>query len=294
MITLRQFTEDNAHRFWSDGKHLEDCKHQIYAFCSFGDHDNRSISEFKASDVFRFTDKLLDAGKSVSTINRYKSALKKIFREAIDMEECTKAPSIKLSKPTKGRVRFYTSKEMAQIKKWLSEAPREGKRVSNYWMWLYCVISLNTGMRSGEIAKISRDIITPCGDYIHLAITKNGDSRDVYMNEAAKEAVYELLELNNNKFVHSTFYRRWDDMRKDFLRVGIIKDTEDYKMFVFHVFRHTCATNLSSNLNVPIATISEVLGHKSIATTMKYAHAKPDHIQDVMGKLGNYHGEVAA
>ena len=75
MITLRQFTEDNAHRFWSDGKHLEDCKQQIYAFCSFGDHDNRSISEFKAADVFKFTDSLMVAGLKVSTINRYKCAL---------------------------------------------------------------------------------------------------------------------------------------------------------------------------------------------------------------------------
>ena len=95
MTTLRIFTEENAHRFWNEGKHLKDCKQQVYAFCSFADHDNRSISEFKASDVFKFTDSLMVSGLRVSTVNRYKCALKKIFREAVDMEECTKAPIIK-------------------------------------------------------------------------------------------------------------------------------------------------------------------------------------------------------
>jgi integrase len=285
MITLRQFTEDNAHRFWAEGKHLEDCKQQIYAFCSFGDHDNRWISEFKASDVFRFTDKQLVAGLKVSTINRYKCALKKIFREAVDMEECTKAPIIKLSKATKGRVRFYTKEEISEIKDWLM--------ARKPWIWLYCTISLNTGMRSGEITKISESTITPCGNYIHLAVTKNGDGRDVYMNQEAKTAVLELLKLNGNKFVHSTFYRIWDEMRGDFFSRGIIKDQKDYNSFVFHVFRHTCATNLSSNLHVPIPTISEVLGHRSVATTMKYAHAKPDHVRDVMMSLGNYNSNAA-
>ena len=284
MTTLRIFTEENAHRFWNEGKHLRDCKQQVYAFCSFADHDDRLISEFKAIDVYRFADCLLSTGKTASTVNRYKSALKKIFREAIEAEVCTKRPKIKLSKPTRGRVRFFSKSEIDEIKKYLiARKP---------WMWLYCQISLNTGMRSGEIQLIQKDIISSCENYIYLARTKNGDSRYVFMNEEAKAAVKALLDLNGNKFVHSTFFRTWNDMRGEFLRRGLIKNTVDYKIFVFHVFRHTCATNLASNLRVPITTISEVLGHKAIATTMKYAHAKPDHIVAVMKELGSYNNKV--
>ena len=285
MATLRIFTEENAHRFWNEGKHLRDCKQQVYAFCSFGDHDDRLISEYKTIDVYRFSDSLLAAGKSASTVNRYKSALKKIFREAIDAEVCTKRPKIKLSKPRRGRVRFYSKEEIYEIKDWLM--------ARKPWMWLYCAISLNTGMRSGEIQLIQKDIVSSCGNYIYLAKTKNGDSRYVFMNEEAKSAVTALLDQYGNKFVHSTFFRTWNDMRGEFLRRGIIKDQKDYNSFVFHVFRHTCATNLSSNLHVPIPTISEVLGHRSVATTMKYAHAKPDHIVDVMRELGSYNNSVS-
>ena len=91
-----------------------------------------------------------------------------------------------------------------------------------------------------------------------------------------------MVHLQRQLFVHSTLFRTWNDMRSEFLKRRIIKDKADYEIFVFHVFRHTCATNLASNLRVPVTTISEILGHKAIATTMKYAHAKPDHIIDVM------------
>ena len=82
-------------------------------------------------------------------------------------------------------------------------------------------------------------------------------------------------------------------MRSEFLKRRIIKDKADYEIFVFHVFRHTCATNLASNLRVPVTTISEILGHKAIATTMKYAHAKPDHVSKVMMSLGCYNSNAA-
>ena len=41
MTTLRRFTEENTHQFWGEGKHLRDCKQQVYALCSFVDHDDR-------------------------------------------------------------------------------------------------------------------------------------------------------------------------------------------------------------------------------------------------------------
>ena len=102
-------------------------------------------------------------------------------------------------------------------------------------MWLYCQISLNTGMRSGEIQPIQKDTVSSCENYIYLAKTKNGDSAYIFMNEEAKAAVKALLDLNGNKFVHSTFFRTWNDMRGEFLRRGLIKYTADYKIFVFHV-----------------------------------------------------------
>jgi len=43
------------------------------------------------------------------------------------------------------------------------------------------------------------------------------------------------------------------------------------KSLTFHMARHTFATTVTLNNNVPIETVSKMLGHKSIKTTQHYA-----------------------
>ena len=46
----------------------------------------------------------------------------------------------------------------------------------------------------------------------------------------------------------------------------------------WHTLRHTTASRLVM-AGVPIPTVKDILGHKDIQTTMKYAHLSPSHIQ---------------
>ncbi|TDI92016.1 MAG: hypothetical protein E2O72_00855, partial [Candidatus Dadabacteria bacterium] len=48
------------------------------------------------------------------------------------------------------------------------------------------------------------------------------------------------------------------------------------KRFTFHDLRHTFASNLVMK-GVDITTVSELLGHKSIAMTKRYSHPTPEH-----------------
>ena len=43
------------------------------------------------------------------------------------------------------------------------------------------------------------------------------------------------------------------------------------KNITFHLARHTFATTITLNNNIPIETVSKVLGHKKISTTQIYA-----------------------
>ncbi|PZF71272.1 site-specific integrase [Taibaiella soli] len=56
---------------------------------------------------------------------------------------------------------------------------------------------------------------------------------------------------------------------------GYLKEIADIcgikKRLTFHVARHTFATTVTLNNNVPIESVSKMLGHKSIATTEHYA-----------------------
>jgi hypothetical protein len=56
----------------------------------------------------------------------------------------------------------------------------------------------------------------------------------------------------------------------------------------WNVLRHTTASRLVM-AGVPLPTVKEVLGHRNIQTTMRYAHLAPSHIQAAMekGSLSN-------
>ncbi|WP_159523783.1 site-specific integrase [Sunxiuqinia indica] len=57
------------------------------------------------------------------------------------------------------------------------------------------------------------------------------------------------------------------------------------KNLTFHLARHTFATTVTLSNGVPIETVSNVLGHKSISTTQIYAKVLEKKISEDMGKL---------
>jgi integrase len=278
MITLREFFDTHGHRFWSKGKYFDTVSAQIHRFCDFRNYDSRGLSEFKPIDFYEFMDHLSLEGASDSTINRYLSSLQKIFREAKDMEFINRAPKVKWLKISEGRSRVFTQDEIKMILDYL------GRR--HEWMKCYCIIGLHTGVRLGDIQKISTQTISNCRTKLYLETTKNGDSREVLLNDDAQKAVQRLLEINGNKFVHSTFRRTWNAMRKEFVKMGNITDPG---AFVFHAFRHTCASILANDLNINLGIVSKVLGHRNIKTTIKYVHAKSGVVSGVMDQIAQYH-----
>jgi len=56
------------------------------------------------------------------------------------------------------------------------------------------------------------------------------------------------------------------------------------KDFTFHDLRHSFASNLVSN-NVSIITIKELLGHKSVKMTLRYAHPSESQLKKAVEKI---------
>ena len=53
-----------------------------------------------------------------------------------------------------------------------------------------------------------------------------------------------------------------------------------------HTLRHTVGSHLVMN-GVDLATVKELLGHRDIRTTLRYAHLAQDHKRNAIGKIGN-------
>ena len=54
----------------------------------------------------------------------------------------------------------------------------------------------------------------------------------------------------------------------------------------WHALRHTFASHLVMR-GVPIKVVQELMGHKDIKTTMRYAHLSPNMGQDAVALLDN-------
>ena len=74
------------------------------------------------------------------------------------------------------------------------------------------------------------------------------------------------------------------DIKKSF---NIVREYADIEDFRFHDLRHTFATRLVM-AGVDFLTIMELLGHKNIETTMRYAHVIPGKKMEAIKKLITY------
>ena len=66
--------------------------------------------------------------------------------------------------------------------------------------------------------------------------------------------------------------------------MGLSQDED----FVFHTLRHTRATRLVE-LGVNLRVIQQFMGHKSIQTTLRYAHVSDDMLTDAVSRMESLH-----
>ncbi len=143
-------------------------------------------------------------------------------------------------------------------------------------------MSLCTGMRAGEIFSLKWGHCNFEELIIHIADPKGVEARKVFMTDAIRtmleakakgepgELVFKAREADQILQISKAFSRAIDRLE---LNDGI----DDPRQGVyFHTLRHTFASWLAIE-GTPILTIKELLGHKSLAMTERYAHLSPDH-----------------
>jgi len=265
-------------RATNDGKVTHDLELKINKLRPiFGPSAATSISK---QDVVRWlTERAETRGWAASTRNRWQAAFSLIFRVGIDNERIDRNPAAQIRRTTEnnGRVRFLSDKEETNLRRAiLKRCPAQLPTLD---------IALNTGMRASEQhslkwsqADLERKILT-------LPKTKNGTVRHIPLNSVAMAAFAELRAKNG----------RGEDVfpsnRKDGAALvsargwfkPALKDA-GIKGFTWHCLRHTFASRLVM-AGVDIRTVGELLGHKTLAMTIRYAHLAPAHNAAAVDKL---------
>lgn len=151
----------------------------------------------------------------------------------------------------------------------------------------YCIITLflNCALRLSELVSLNVEQI----DTEKLSVIGKGDKeRQIYLNPAAKKALYNWLSVrddykpkDNALFVS----KRGTRMMPRAVQVMIDKAVRDAGLpddITPHKLRHTAATLLYRHGRVDIRALKEILGHESISTTEIYTHVDNQQLQSAV------------
>jgi site-specific recombinase XerD len=224
------------------------------------------------------------SGLSGSTVNRFHALVSSIFKFAVKAGRLAVNPARQVSryKENDSRVRWLRDEEEAQLRKAF---------VADSHEWEFD-LALHTGMRRGEQFSLRWKGDTSV-DFENKVLTVKGKSgrRHVTANESAIAALRKLEQLSGtHEFVcpdnDGSAKRDWRTWFEDAVEKAGVRD------FHWHDLRHTFASRLVMK-GIDLRTVQELLGHKSIVQTMKYAHLAQDHRQaaaEKMNKKGGING----
>jgi integrase len=223
---------------------------------------------FTTKLVEEFQSQRLAKGNKPATANRLLSTLKHMFTKAVDWEmveeeALKRVRKVKQLRENNRRLRFLSQEEMLRL-------------VENSSPHLRPIVltALNTGMRKSEILKLRWDQVDFKHGFILLEITKSGERREIPINLLLRRTLQRIPRGLNNPYVFTNEKGKpFKDVKGSFktaLRRAGIKD------FKFHDLRHTFASHLVME-GIDLTTVKELLGHKTLTMTLRYAHLAPGH-----------------
>ena len=216
-----------------------------------------------------------------ATINRYVAAISVVFSYSykeygLHVNPVSKIPSLPENNE---RTRFLSEAERTSLFK----ACRASK-----WDKLYLIVllAITTGARKGEITKLRWNDIDFDRRTAYVATTKNGQPKVLPLTDSVIREL-QLFDTKDSSLIFASrikcevaycFTKPWKKALED----AEIKD------FRFHDLRHSCASYLAQS-GASLLEIADVLGHKQISVTKRYAHLCIEHksnlINRVMGSI---------
>jgi len=242
---------------------------QFLDFCS--ETRKKELDKISDEDIHAFIEDRMKKGYTLKSISRKLNSIKTFFRFAIENNHISQNPSANISHPKLEThvPRVLTTQEYRSLR----DACRRDQR-------LYSIVELliQTGMKIGELCRLELDDIIYKDDIpVRLRIKKHESSleRPIPLNQAASQAVVDYLKVRpsfegrNTLFLTKTgnpllmrnirFY-----LDRAFKKAGIKDATVNDLRNTF--IAHHLAKGTS------ILFISQVVGHKRVSTTERYAN----------------------
>jgi integrase len=215
-----------------------------------------------------------------ASIRRYMTVLSAVLTVGVDtLEWLPSHPLRKVAKPPAppDRERCLTPDELVRL---LAECQRS----KNPHLYAVVVLALSTGARKNELLQRQWTDIDLERGLLSLPQTKNKERRAIPLVPQALEVLWGHARQRRSAWV----FPRADGQKPVFQeyawqyacqRAGITD-------FHFHDLRHSCASFLAVS-GASLREIAEILGHRSLKQTMKYAHLVEPHTRGVLQTMAD-------
>ena len=242
---------------------------------------NRPAEEITKQEIIRWLTLAKEERNwgSEATRNRWQAAFSLAYTVGLDNEKVEKNPASRIRRKAEdnGRTRFLDQHEERAIRKVLRE--RFPQHVAAF------DVSIHTGARASEQFGLRWERVDFKQKIVKLPNKRQeaGKWRFVPLNAVALSALKEL-KARTLKSPWVFLNKNGEKLRgsRDWFEPTV--EAAGVKEYTWHCNRHTFASRLVM-AGVDLRTVAQLMGHRTIQMTMRYAHLAPDHQQNAVERL---------
>ncbi|MBX3018017.1 MAG: tyrosine-type recombinase/integrase [Bdellovibrionaceae bacterium] len=258
------------------------CRINLTRFYDYA-HGERSVvyvSEVTTSLIWEWRDKLIDDGFKPSTVNYKMNAVRGMFTREVEAKRMKAADN-----PFDGYSDLKAVSEARML--WKPQ-----------WVDLFISHALEpirsfiealagTGMRPIELLSVTWRMVDFDSEILTVRCGKNaGELRSFPLDQHLRE-VFEAIKPANagldERVWKLSYNRMWEIFTELRDELGLPKKLS------FYGLRHTFATDLMQE-NVQVFKVQQLMGHKNVATTMRYVHVQMDDMRNGLKTLRDTRG----
>lgn len=236
----------------------------------------KTLAQVVPGDIERYIAKRRSVVKPATT-NRELAFLKRVFNVAIadGLTERNPVRAVRLRKENNARVRYLSDAEEKALREAIGEAE-----------WPMVAFAIHTGLRQAEQFGLRWENVDFGTGIITVPRSKHDETRRVPMNETVRD----ILRLRPSRLSSEVCFPSGTGetpidacnyMRRVFTPAVKAAKIENLR---WHDLRHTFASRLTM-AGVDLRTVQELMGHKTITMTLRYAHLSKAHQLEAVQRL---------
>ncbi len=244
-----------------------------------------AAADLKSWHFDDWQERLDDAGDSDGTIDRKSNVLRSIIRNAVRRGKIETSPlrlgDLRRRVPSNKTTPVYFS-----VEEWRQFIAADVDERYESWRPIWRTLLL-TGCRLSEVLLLRWNQIDLREGIIRIEQSKTGFQKLTYIEPELREVLESLVRGIGRALVFARDGSGQARTGQQASRAFAAYRTAARLPCVLtaHKLRHTAAS-WAVQAGVPLSTVQQILGHRNLSTTEKYAHVGAEHVRAAMGEIG--------